>query len=214
MREHIMKKFILIFILMHSFCLGDMPCAKMIKIAIFCSGYEDIDPRLKAAAHSFGQYLGNTGFGLITGGGNLGLMKEVIDGYMTKTNSYQNCQGIVLQEHASIIQDCHPALCKDKIIQVETLHKRLEYFHSSADVFIALPGGFGTLHELIDCLVHNKHMNKSIILVNIDGFWNNLIQQFHVILANNPAAAVKLANFIVVDTFSECIQLLNVQSRV
>lgn len=204
-----MKRFLLVFIFMHTFCIGDIPRSKVIKVAVFCSGDNNIDLQLKVDAYSFGQYLGNNNFGLISGGGNSGLMKEVIDGYATTANSLQNCKGILMQAYASNIDDCHPALNKENIILVETLHNRLDYFQSTADVFIALPGGFGTLHEIIDCLAHNKHMNKSIILLNMDGFWNNLIQQFKIIITSNPAAATKLVNFIVVDSFSECIQLLN-----
>ena len=144
----------------------------------------------------------------MTGGGNSGLMKEVADGYASRAVSLEQFQGIILNTYASSLDDCHPVLRKENIIWVETLHQRMDYFQSSADVFIVLPGGFATLHELTDCLVHNKYMNKPIILLNIDGFWNSLIHQFHDIVASNPAASKNLMGFVVVDTLSECIQLL------
>jgi uncharacterized protein (TIGR00730 family) len=170
------------------------------KVAVFCSGDNKISRNFKTCAFELGEYLGSHNFGLIIGG-NSGLMKEIANGYVSKTHSLENFQNILLQHYSS---DFHPEIHKENIIQVETLQDRLNYFYNNADVFIMLPGGFGTLHEFINCIIHNKNIKKPIILLNINGFWDNQIKQFHKIIMSNPEASIFLESLIVVNTLSDC----------
>jgi len=201
-----MKKILLFCMFMHGLYMNGLDQPKVVKIAVFCSGNNNIAPDLKIAAYGLGQYLGLHCFGLITGGGSLGLMKEVADGYVSRAISLKEFRSVILQSH---MPDGHPAMSKENIICVKSLHDRMDYFYDTADAFIVLPGGLGTLHELIDCLTHNKHMRKPIILLNGDGSWNNLIQQFQAIVTSNPDADQYFTSLVVVNTLSECIKFLH-----
>jgi uncharacterized protein (TIGR00730 family) len=180
-------------------------CQRVIRIAVLCGAYNNLAIDLKVAAYQLGQYLGLHHFGLITGGGASGLMKEVTDGYVSQAIALKDFWNIILQKHAS---DCHSRIASENIIMVQSLYERIDSFYEMADICIALPGGFGTLHELINCLVHEKNKNKPLILLNIDGYWDTIIQQFQKIVSCNPAASKHLELFIVVDTLDACIEIL------
>jgi uncharacterized protein (TIGR00730 family) len=180
-------------------------CQRVIRIAVLCGAHNNLAPDLKVTAYQLGHYLGSHHFGLITGGGASGLMKEVTDGYVSQAISLKEFWNIILQRHAS---DCHSTIASENIITVQSLYERIDCFYEMADMCIALPGGFGTLHELINCLVHEKNIKKPLILLNIDGYWDTIIQQFQKIVSSNPAAAKHLELFIVVDTLDACIEVL------
>lgn len=183
---------------------SNITLSKVPAIAVFCSASNDIPQHIKETAYRLGSFIGAQRYNLITGGGTLGLMKCVVEGYLSKEVKERYCRNIVLHTHF----DYHPALEEANIIQVESIHQRIDYIYENSDLFIVLPGGFGTLHELLDCFMQNKHKNKPIFLLNIDGFWNNIIQQFNIIIESNPTASGHLKSLIIVNTLSECQALL------
>src|SRR5579871_4935985 len=113
-------------------------------VAIFCSADDKASESFKSLAHKLGQMLGERGFGLVTGGSKTGLMKAVIDGYAAKASHLNTLYGVmpkVLQKY-----NVHHALIPfEQLIWVDSMHARLEQFHTLSDSIIILPGGFGTL---------------------------------------------------------------------
>jgi uncharacterized protein (TIGR00730 family) len=195
-----LKTIALTFISLSNICFAN---PTSLKAAVFCGGNDNIPTNIKEAVYCLGQNLAKLHIGLLTGGGNSGLMKEIAEGYMSHPPALQ-LQAVLLESYKS--KDHHPSFCKENIIWVKTLHQRLEYFYESADFFIVLPGGFGTLHEFLDCLAH--HLQKPIILFNIDGHWDKIIQQFQVIIDNHPTALKNLKEIRIVNTLPECLFLL------
>lgn len=183
---------------------SSMTFSKVPTISIFCSGSDNIAQHIKEAAYELGAFIGGQRYNLITGGGTFGLMKYVVDGYLLKETQECYCRNIILHTH----WDYHPALEEANVVRVESIYQRIDYIYENSDLFIVLPGGFGTLHELLDCFMRNKHKNKPIFLLNIDGFWNNVIQQFDIIIESNPTASRHLKSLIIVNTLSECQALL------
>ncbi len=193
------KTFILLITIVSSITFSKVPT-----ISIFCSGSNDIAQHIKETAYKLGVFISTEQYNLITGGGTFGLMKYVVDGYLSTESKECYCRNIVLHTYC----DYHPSLQDANIIQVESIHQRIDYMYENSDLFIVLPGGFGTLHELLDCFMQNKCKNKPILLFNIDGFWNNIIQQFNIIIESNPAASRHRKSLIVANTLSECRALL------
>lgn len=181
----------------------------MIKVAVFCSADNKVSQQFKIAAYSLGQRLSKANFGLVTGGSKTGLMKELIDGYVDQAESTNHLYGIMPYVLAPYDVH-HQAIPVENLKRVETLHVRLATFHELADVVIVLPGGFGTLHELMDFLVHNQFAlsKKSIILINTDGYWNSLLAQFQVMVDHNLLSSVHLSILQIALTVDECIDIL------
>jgi len=176
-------------------------------VAVFCGGGDNVEDRFKAVAHSLGEELARHSFGLVNGGANNGLMKEVMNGYA----SIGNREFLFAVLCKSIAQKVpHPSILEKNIDWVDNLYVRLPRFRNLCDVVIILPGGFGTFHELADFLEHNKspEHQKPILLVNVDGYWDNLIKQFELMKEKKFLKPTHLRLLHVVQTEGECIKWL------
>jgi hypothetical protein len=179
-------------------------------VAVFCSADDKASAHFKSVAHSLGSQLARHNFGLVTGGSRTGLMKEVVDGYANATTNLENLYGILPQ--ALINYNVHHLSIPAKnLMWSKDIHSRLSDFHALTDIIIILPGGYGTLHELMDFLVHNQFgIHKTqIILLNIDGFWNHLLSLFKS-MADQQLVSLKHLNMLtIVQSVEECIQCIN-----
>ena len=139
-------------------------------IAIFCGSKFGNNTIYKKEISIMTTMLSDSGFNIIYGGGKIGLM-GVINKIYTKLNS--NIIGIIPK-----------FLNKPEIRQknletlkvVNTLHQRKILMIKKADIFIILPGGFGTLDELFEILTLNQLnlCDKKVIIFNISNYWKNL----------------------------------------
>ncbi len=178
------------------------------KVAVFCSGDDKISECFKREAFSLGEMLAQAQVELITGGSNTGLMKEVVDGFVGSRKSFP-VYG-VLPHILKPYNVSHPFIKEGNILWVGSVHERLEIFMDQSDVVITLPGGFGTLHELLDFLVHQQFglINKRLILLNISGYWNELLALFRKMVEENALQQKHLCHLLVADTVEQCIQYI------
>lgn len=124
-------------------------------VAVFCSADNKVADSFKLLAHNLGTLLGKHGFGLVTGGSQTGLMKEVTDGYCSTAQTLDYLYGI-MPEALRPYNAQHKKIPENQLLWVDTMHNRLTAFHNASDAIIILPGGYGTLHELMDFLVHSQ----------------------------------------------------------
>ncbi len=180
-----------------------------LSVAVFCSADDKISPSYKNEAHALGAKLAESACNLVTGGSKTGLMKEVVDGFLTKGEA-ERVTGVlpeVLKEH-NVHHKSIPQLH-----WVDGMHERLKTFHKLAQAIIVLPGGFGTMHELLDFLVSNQFgiTSQKIILLNTKGFWDFFLKQLEVMQEENILAAKHRNLLQVANTIEEAISLLNGQ---
>lgn len=104
----------------------------------------------------------------------------------------------------------HPSLLEQNLRWTETVSNRLDKFRKISDAVIVLPGVFGTLHELMDVLVHKqfKISDKPIILLNFNGFSDGLIVQFKNMVETKFLASHHLELLGVATTVEEALNLL------
>jgi len=185
------------------------PNDTLLKVAVFCSADDKASEQFKTIAYNLGKQLGLHNCGLITGGSRTGLMKEVVDGYVSTAQCFDNLYGVMPQilEHYNVH---HHAIPQENLKWVETLHTRLALFHELSDIVVVLPGGFGTLHELMDFIVHNQFDldKKQIILINPQNYWDHLLLQFKVMVEHNLVSSRHLAHIVIVTSEHECIEKL------
>lgn len=179
------------------------------RVAVFCSADDKASLLFKEIATEVGKQLAVHNFGVITGGSRTGLMKEVVDGYVSTAVSSQHVYGVipkVWQEY----NVHHPAIPDTNLTWVDTLHIRMAQFHELADAIIVLPGGFGTLHELMDFMAHNQFAarKKRIILVNAAGYWDHLLALFNSMVEARLVPAIHVKSLCVVTSAAECIEKL------
>lgn len=143
-------------------------------ICVFCGSNQGAKPGYKAAAQSLGQALVKRGWGLVYGGGNVGLMGTIADSVLAAGGSAIGVipQALVDKELA------HRGLTQLHI--VGSMHERKAMMAELADGFIALPGGFGTFEEFCEVLTWAQlgFHQKPCGLLNIDGYYNTLITLF------------------------------------
>ncbi len=140
-------------------------------VCVYCGSGSGLDPSFAEAARSFGKILAENGVRLVYGGGSLGLMgavaNSVIDhgGYVTG----------VIPEFLTIRE--RKIERAQEVIVTKHMHERKMLMFEKADAFVALPGGIGTLEELIEQMTWaqlGRHQ-KPIVVVNIKGFWDPLL---------------------------------------
>jgi uncharacterized protein (TIGR00730 family) len=140
-------------------------------IAVFCGSKTGKNPLFAAHASQLGRLLAKHQVRLIYGGGSAGLMGLIADEVM---NGGGQVIGIIPKllvewevEHRGI----------SELIICDDMHERKRKIYSKADAAIILPGGFGTLDELFEIVTWNQLTihDKSIFIVNSDGFYDALI---------------------------------------
>lgn len=120
-----------------------------------------------AAAQKLGRAMAEAGIRLIYGGGSLGLMGEVARSVLQHGGKVTGIIPSFLSEKERMLRDV------DELIITKDMHERKRLMFERSDAFVALPGGIGTLEELVEQLTWSQlgQHDKPIILANIDRFW-------------------------------------------
>ena len=144
-------------------------------VTVYCSSSNRSPATFFNAASELGRGLAQRGITLVFGGGNVGLMGCIANAVLESGGRVRGIIPRFLEER----EVAHYGLTE--LCVVETMHERKMKLTEWADAFIVLPGGFGTLDELIEVITwrHLGHHRKPILLLNIDGFWNPLIAFFN-----------------------------------
>lgn len=148
------------------------------RVCVFCASSEDVDPRYVEAAAEVGRALGEAGHDLVYGGGDLSLMGAVSRGVR---DAGGHVTGILPELFADRAQaDAE----HDEVVITSTMRDRKTAMGERADAFVVLPGGFGTLEELLEVLVLRMlgYHDDPIVLYDVvlDGvpFWQPLLDWF------------------------------------
>jgi len=156
---------------------------KINSICIFASSSNDINEIYFKSAHELGVEIAKNNFNIVYGGSNLGLMGEV-------TNSAYKygakITGVMPEKLYNLVQD--KGNCS-KIIVTKEMRERKAKRDELSQAIIALAGGFGTLEELSEMIVQKQlgYNNKPIVILNTNGYYNDLINFFEKIIENNFA---------------------------
>ena len=141
------------------------------KICVFCSANQQIDPDFFAMTEELGRWAAENGHAIVYGGVNQGLMESV--GKAAKENGGRTIGVIpMIVETSGRMSDY-----VEIEIPCDNLSDRKQLMMDQSDVFIALPGGIGTLDEVFTVAASATigYHNKLVILYNMKGFWNPLI---------------------------------------
>ena len=141
------------------------------KICIFCSANQQIDPEFFSMTEELGTWAAKNGHSIVFGGVNQGLMETVAKA--VKENGGRTI-GVIptIVEKSGRISDY-----VEIEIPCDNLSDRKQSMMDQSDVFIALPGGIGTLDEVFTVVASATigYHQKTVILYNMKGFWNPLI---------------------------------------
>jgi uncharacterized protein (TIGR00730 family) len=136
-------------------------------ICVYCGSNTGSNPAYVAGAQHLGEAMAKAGIGLVYGGGGLGLMGALARSVLANNGRVTGIIPAFLSEKERMLRDA------DELIVVDDMHQRKKLMFDKSDAFVALPGGIGTLEELVEQLTWaqlGRHA-KPVVLVNIDGFW-------------------------------------------
>lgn len=143
-------------------------------ICVYCGSNTGNDPLYRESAESLGRSMAKAGIRLVYGGGSVGLM-----GILARS----------VLAHGGKVTGIIPQFLKDRevmltevsdLVVTSDMHERKRIMFERSDAFVALPGGIGTLEEVVEMMTWaqlDQH-EKPILIANINGFWDPLIAQF------------------------------------
>ena len=139
-------------------------------ICVFCSA-NDVAPQYVAAAEKLGRWLGREGHTLVYGGANLGLMEAVARAAHEAGATVVGVVPAILEKTGRASDHLHVRVLCD------SLDDRKAIMVERSDLFVALPGGVGTLDEIFTVVAAASigYHHKRVVLLNIDGFWDSLL---------------------------------------
>ncbi|MEM6643387.1 MAG: TIGR00730 family Rossman fold protein [Bacteroidota bacterium] len=141
------------------------------KIAVYCGSKTGSESAFGKAAQALGEELATNKIDLVYGGAQVGLMGIVADASLQKQG---NVIGVI-PDKLYEMEVAHLAL--SKLHRVESMHERKALMADLSDAFIALPGGIGTLEEILEMMTWAQigYHQKPCALLNVAGYYNSLI---------------------------------------
>jgi hypothetical protein len=146
--------------------------SKINALCVYCGSSPGTDPAFVGTARAFGKILAENGIRLVYGGGSTGLMGALAEAVLKNGG---DVTGIIPE---FLTNRERPRQQSQELIVTRDMHERKRKMFDMADAFVALPGGIGTLEELVEQLTWlqlGRH-KKPVLLANINGFWGPLIE--------------------------------------
>ncbi|HUC48179.1 MAG TPA: TIGR00730 family Rossman fold protein [Xanthobacteraceae bacterium] len=144
--------------------------SKINAVCVYCGSSAGSDPAYVKAAEVLGKSLAQNGVRLVYGGGSVGIMGAVARAVLEHGG---DATGIIPE---FLFRKERPQGLRENLIVTRDMHERKQKMFEAADAFVALPGGIGTLEELVEQLtwVQIGQHKKPVLLANINGFWEPL----------------------------------------
>ncbi len=149
-----------------------IPARSIRRIAVYCGSADGNHPGYRAEASALGAAIAAAGLGVVYGGANVGLMGTVADAALAGGAEVIG----VLPEVLAGREIAHQHLTR--LETVSTMHERKARMVHLADAFLILPGGYGTLDEMLEIVTWSQlriHA-KPCILINTLGYWDGLLR--------------------------------------
>src|SRR6201994_732041 len=139
-------------------------------VCVYCGSGPGTNPHFMESAKAFGKVLAENGIRLVYGGGSLGIMGAVASSVIDHGGQVTGIIPDFLKLRENALKRVQ------EMIVTPDMHERKRQMFERSDAFVALPGGIGTLEELVEQLTWQQlgRHSKPVLLANIDGFWEPL----------------------------------------
>lgn len=165
-------------------------------VTIFCASSRKSSEKFFQTAIELADILIDNNIGVVYGGGAVGLMGRIADRYIERGGRIRG----VIPDFMVKVEWAHPGI--EDLLIVKDMHERKKMLIDGTDAVIALPGGTGTLEELMEVLALKRlgKFLKPVILLNTDGFYNELVAFFQTMvhehfLRHEHLDAYRLVNY-------------------
>lgn len=181
-----------------------LPFNEMKSICVFCGAQNAVPQTHLDMAKQLGRDMAKAGKQLVYGGGDCGLMGAVANGVLEEGGKaigvFPRSLGRIEVEHKGLTT----------MHMVDSMHERKQIMYDNAETFVILPGGFGTMDEMFEVITWRqiKIHEKSVIIFNHEGYWDDLIRLMDGIIASGFAKPINRTFYTVVNTKEELYELL------
>ena len=173
-------------------------------ICVYCGSSDGTDPAMLAAAEALGVAMGEAGLALVYGGGNNGLMGAVARAVLSAGGQVTGIIPDFLRDKERMLDGAQ------EMIVVPDMHTRKRLMFERADAFVALPGGIGTLEELVEQMtwVQLDRHAKPVVIADIAGFWRPLLSLIAHMRQNGFIRPVAEVRYQVAETVPDIIPMI------
>lgn len=182
----------------------DKSCINTPLVAVYCGSRLGNNEVYEQAARELGSALAKNGLGLVYGGASIGLMGAVADGVVDGGAQAVGVIPTFMLKH----EIAHEGLTRLHL--TDTMHTRKTVMAEYADAFITLPGGLGTLEEIMEIATWRQlyQHEKPMIILNINGFYDSLIEHLKFTANQGFMKQEDLERLVVCNSIAEAIELL------
>jgi uncharacterized protein (TIGR00730 family) len=173
-------------------------------VCVYCGSSPNTEAAVEKEIRAFGREIAARGVRLVYGGASRGLMGALADEVIASGGKVTGVIPKALEGRES----AHRGLTELKV--VGSMHEREQLMFDLSDAFVAFPGGFGTMEEIIEMITW-KQMGihgKPIVIANIGGYFNPLLQQFELAVQRKYARNEDRILFAVADTTKAILTFL------
>jgi hypothetical protein len=143
-------------------------------VCVYCGSSPGRDEAYVKAGHLLGRSLAKSGLRLIYGGGTKGIMGAVAEGALKAGGKVSG----IIPRFLINKEATETALDRlDELLITDNMHERKHRMFEKSDAFVALPGGIGTVEEIVEIMTWAQlgHHRKPIVFANIKGFWDPML---------------------------------------
>ena len=143
-------------------------------ICVYCGSSPGRDEVYMKAGHLLGRSIAKAGLRLVYGGGTKGIMGAVADGALRAGGKVTG----IIPRFLMNKEATESALGRlDDLVVTDNMHERKHLMFEKSDAFVALPGGIGTVEEIVEIMTWAQlgHHRKPIVFANVEGFWNPML---------------------------------------
>jgi len=181
-------------------------------VCVYCGSNPGRDPQYRDEARLLGRSIAEHGLRLVYGGGTRGIMGAVADGCMSAGGKVTGIipQFLIKKEAAE------QALGRlDELIVTEDMHQRKHLMFERSDAFVAMPGGIGTVEEIVEIMTWGQlgRHTKPVAFVSTDGFWCPMLSMLDHMKAEGFIHSAHLVSPIVVERAEDLIPAILERAR-
>ncbi len=173
-------------------------------LCVYCGSSGSVDQVYLEAAEQTGTLLAEKGIRLVFGGGGIGLMGTVADAVLAGGGEVIGVMPKFLED----IEVAHERITE--LIVVDSMHTRKQKMFDLSDAFLVLPGGYGTLDEMIEIITWKqlRRHDKPVLLVNVAGYWDPFQTLIDSIIKKGFAQPKDFELFTIVSSVEEILPAL------
>ena len=175
----------------------------MKNLCVFCGSRAGNNPDYAETARNLALYMAHNSINLVYGGGDVGLMGILSTSVMENGG---HVTGIIPELlHAMV-----PHKKISELVVVKDMHERKSLMYRMSDAFLCMPGGIGSLDELMESFTWLQlgYHSKPVCVLNVNGYYNGLLAQFEFMVAEGFLRREHLASLLVTDRIDGLLELL------